>query len=190
MHARSSLTEIHGGCCSSSEVLMKHLLTFSTDVPLQKAAREEFLLLLEDFQHHLHHTLATQAVMPTVVVPFDQLIRDRHATLGALVRMLGEQMGASRRRRKTMATTPQRGTPHGLQKNWTACLRDRGPCGRTPCACSMSQRKPQIKQNHRISPHLAVDGQYGHSEMDEDQPNLPHRRPSDNPPTVIAAKAP
>ena len=95
----------------SSEVLMKHLLTFSTDVPLQKAAREEFLLLLEDFQHHLHHTLATQAVMPTVVVPFDQLIRDRHATLGALVRMLGEQMGSF--------TPPQKDDGHHTAARYT-----------------------------------------------------------------------
>lgn len=78
----------------SSEVLLNHLLTFSTDVPLQKEARKEFFLLIEDFQHHLHNTLATQAVMPVVVVPFDQLIQDRQATLKALVGMLGEQIGS------------------------------------------------------------------------------------------------
>ena len=78
----------------SSEVLLNHLLTFSTDVPLQKEALKEFFLMLEDFQHHLHNTLATQAVMPVVVVPFDQLIQDRQATLKALVGMLGEQIGS------------------------------------------------------------------------------------------------
>ena len=76
----------------SSEVLLNHLLTFSTDVPLQKGLAKSSLLL-EDFQHHLHNSLATQAVMPTVVVPFNQLIQDRQATLKALIGMLGEQRG-------------------------------------------------------------------------------------------------
>jgi omega-hydroxy-beta-dihydromenaquinone-9 sulfotransferase len=75
----------------SGEVLLLHLLDFATDVPLSQQERHTFIDLIEDFQHHLYQTLAVERIMPTVLVPFKDLIKDRNGVLSSLVQQLGEK---------------------------------------------------------------------------------------------------
>ena len=75
----------------SGEILLSHLLDFATDVPLSKKERQTFIDLIEDFQHHLYQTLAVDRIMPTVLVPFKDLVKDRNGVLKALATQLGEE---------------------------------------------------------------------------------------------------
>lgn len=75
----------------SGEILLSHLLDFATDVPLSKKERQIFIDLIEDFQHHLYQTLAVDRIMPTVLVPFKDLVKDRNGVLKALATQLGEE---------------------------------------------------------------------------------------------------
>ncbi len=73
----------------SGEVLLTHLMDFATDVPLSSQERLTFIALIEDFQHHLHQNLAIDKVMPAVVVPFQNLVKNRQAVLSTLAHQLG-----------------------------------------------------------------------------------------------------
>ena len=75
----------------SGEILLSHMLDFATDVPLSKKERQIFIDLIEDFQHHLYQTLAVDRIMPTVLVPFKDLVKDRNGVLKALATQLGEE---------------------------------------------------------------------------------------------------
>lgn len=75
----------------SGETLLLHLLDFATDVPLSSKERQTFIDLIEDFQHHLYQTLAVDRIMPTVLVPFKDLVKDRNGVLKALASQLGEE---------------------------------------------------------------------------------------------------
>lgn len=73
----------------SGEMLLKHLMDFATDVPLSAEERQTFIHLIEDSHHHLYQTLAVDHIMPTVVVPFKDLVNDRSGVLISLAQQLG-----------------------------------------------------------------------------------------------------
>ena len=73
----------------SAEQLILHLLEFATDVPLSNQERQSFVDLIEDDIHYLHESLAIKSVLPSIVIPFPDLVQRREEVLSELLFVLG-----------------------------------------------------------------------------------------------------
>ena len=73
----------------STALLVQTQMTMATDVPMSALETLATYRILEHFRHHLQRQLVDRQSMPFAVLPFKDLVRNRGASINALLRWLG-----------------------------------------------------------------------------------------------------